>query len=494
MFNNTTDKIDELKKITEMLHGLESKGIIEIRDRDDYDYFFWKSFIRLSKNKLILSGKTLNRWLDQNLKEDFTYTLRRLVSQEASSVSLVIYKDPDNETAEKEKLRRFLEDEIFEHCKNKSSLCIYEVDNLPYLFSSNEEHIMIGTYFANVSNVKNLLFILKADCTYGYSCINDFNYIIEKAEKNNWYHEYSLRNKEVVIKKECHIENQYVTKDWNREKTNKYLCKIDNDISEVGVYYHYKDDDLVKRVVELPTSYGCAMKCKYCAASNIENAYPLSHITMMKLLETVYEKESIGKEEKVLIVLTGTGDLFFTIDNTEEFIAEANRKYASLSFTVSSCYWTERILQRIEKLAKNIRFKNIQWTYISSDQEKLCQLIPFYSHVSENFNCIIDCIKKSEPSIYRINYLMIKDVNDSDEDFNIFINKFVSIKDKIIIRISKLNQTGSTQKNNLLPSEITQMQKFKERLEAGGFSAYLFYSLKNDNLNCGQLVSENGRS
>jgi len=491
MFNDTTDKIDELRKITEMLHGLESKGIIEIRGRDDYDYSFWNSFIRSSQNRLILSGKTLNRWLNQNLIKDFTRTLKRLVSQEASSVSLIIYKNPDNEESEKEKLKKFLEDEIFEHCRDDSSLCIYEVDNLPYLFSSNEESIIIGTYFSNVSNAMNLLFVLKPDCPYGFSCTNDFNYIIERAHKNNWYQEYLKRKQPVVIKKECNIENQYVSKDWNREKTKKYLCMIDNDLSEVGVYSHFLDDKYVKRVIELPTSYGCAMKCKYCAASNIENVSPLSHITMMKLLETIYEKESIDVNEKILVVLTGTGDLFFTIDNAEKFMLEAIAKYSSLRFTVSSCYWTEQILHRIEELSHTIHFKNIQWTYISSDQKKLCQLIPFYSRVSENFDNIINFIKNSELCIYRINYLMIKNENDSENDFDVFIGKFEPVKQKIIVRISKLNQTSSTQKYNLQPSEIDRMNEFRGLLEASGFSAYLFYSLKNDNLNCGQLVFEN---
>ena len=96
IFNDTTEKIDDLKKITEMIYGLNSKGIREIRGRDEYDYKFWQKFVGLSEEKLIVSGKALNRWLDQHLIDDFTKCLKRLIKKPNSLIQFVIYENHES--------------------------------------------------------------------------------------------------------------------------------------------------------------------------------------------------------------------------------------------------------------------------------------------------------------------------------------------------------------------------------------------------------------
>ncbi len=85
---------------------------------------------------------------------------------------------------------------------------------------------------------------------------------------------------------------------------------------------------------------------------------------------------------------------------------------------------------------------------------------------------------------------MIKDVNNSLEDFDNFKSNLIEIKDKIVVRISKLNETKTTKMNNLYPDEIEVMEQFKNILTEAKIKSYIFYSEKNDNLNCGQLISE----
>ena len=81
-------------------------------------------------------------------------------------------------------------------------------------------------------------------------------------------------------------------------------------------------------------------------------------------------------------------------------------------------------------------------------------------------------------------------MNDTIEDFNILKNILIEIKDKIIVRISRLNENKSTKRNNLHPTSIEIMKQFKELLSEAGIKCYIFYSEKNDNMNCGQLITE----
>ena len=85
---------------------------------------------------------------------------------------------------------------------------------------------------------------------------------------------------------------------------------------------------------------------------------------------------------------------------------------------------------------------------------------------------------------------MIDGINDSDDNIHEFMNKIGFIKEKVTIRISKLNETKASNRNCLkIPSE-DKLNHIKEVLESEDFNCYVFFSLKNDNLNCGQLITE----
>ena len=56
--------------------------------------------------------------------------------------------------------------------------------------------------------------------------------------------------------------------------------------------------------------------------------------------------------------------------------------------------------------------------------------------------------------------------------------------------LSKLNETVASNRNNLLSPDIDRMRELKCKLDENGFKSYLFYSAQNDNMNCGQLITE----
>ena len=84
----------------------------------------------------------------------------------------------------------------------------------------------------------------------------------------------------------------------------------------------------------------------------------------------------------------------------------------------------------------------------------------------------------------------MKGINDSKDDFDAFISIFEEVKNKIIVRISKINLTDSCKRNSIISSPIEKMEEFKQQLMENGYNAYLFYSYVNDGMNCGQLITE----
>ena len=145
----------------------------------------------------------------------------------------------------------------------------------------------------------------------------------------------------------------------------------------------------------------------------------------------------------------------------------------------------------MELLSSQIRIRNVQITYVTDNDEIRSKIIPIYRQKEYKLDEVIAFMKESHKDYYRLNYILMEGINDNQKDFEIFANKMRDLKDKVIIRISKLNETKASKRNRLYPAEMEVMEKFHRFLQDAGMNSYVFYAKKNDHMNCGQLITEN---
>lgn len=284
-------------------------------------------------------------------------------------------------------------------------------------------------------------------------------------------------------------ENRYSGHGWNREHTEKYLFQ-DGDITlEAGYFEHYLDDAFVKTVIELPVSYGCPSKCKFCASSNISGFYPLEAEEIMALFQQLYNDHQPQKKGPLLVSLTGIGDLFFNSRNVLSFLRQLST-YDGVQVTLSSCLWDRALLEQVAHLEPQSVIRKLQITFVSDKPNVLRTVIPAYADRAPNLGEVIDFIKTSNKMYYRINYVLIKGVNDGLCDFQRLRDALEEVKDKTIVRISKLNETRATERNSLSRADDGKAEELQALLSAAGVTSYIFCSERNDHMNCGQLVTE----
>lgn len=289
--------------------------------------------------------------------------------------------------------------------------------------------------------------------------------------------------------KRVDVENFYSGSNWNFEKTTKYIFEIDGNKVEAGYFEHYRDGDFVKSVIELPQTFGCPAKCQFCASSTIENFAILDADILTQMFERLYDENGLAKVSYVLLTMTGIGDISFNFDNVKAFLISI-QGYRNLHVTLSSCFWNTELLKKVDLFSDFINIKNIQITYVTDNKEKLEKLIPFYEGRAYYLDEVFRYIEMSDKEYYRINYIMIKDVNDSKEDFDSFCEIMEKVRSKVVVRISKLNETGTTKRTGLLPTDISTLEYFQSLLQEKNINSYIFYAHKNDNMNCGQLIAE----
>lgn len=285
------------------------------------------------------------------------------------------------------------------------------------------------------------------------------------------------------------VSNTYSGSDWNFESTTKYIFSLDNKMYEVGYFEHYRDGQYIKSVIELPVSYGCPSKCHFCASSSINDFSVLNSTQIKELFDYVYKAENLNNKNYVLVTLTGIGDIYFNFPNVSEFLISL-RLYENIYITLSSCLWNKEMLLEVENLSSNINIRNVQITYVSDNNDILSELVPVYLNRKNNLNEVIDFIANSNKNYYRINYILIKGKNDKTEDIIRLKDNISRIKNKVIVRLSKLNETKTTKLHGLKSASLETMKLFNELLSEAGIKNYLFYSCKNDNMNCGQLITE----
>lgn len=292
-----------------------------------------------------------------------------------------------------------------------------------------------------------------------------------------------------VIDRIC-VENSYSGSNWNFEKTTKYVIDMDGVKLEAGYFEHYRGNTLIKTVIELPQSYGCPSGCRFCATSAIEAFRPLNAEVLSDIFEYIYGEHDLKRQSYVLLTMTGMGDIYFNYDNVEQFLLGL-QYYDNLHVTLSSCLWNKQLLRKVQSLGNKLDIRNIQITFVSEKTDLLCQIIPYYRKVPYDFEDLRRVIEQSKEQYYRINYIMIKGINDSWDDFCSFCERVQGIKDKIVVRISKLNETCATKRNGLQPTDIHALESMQSLLQENGVRSYVFFAYKNDNMNCGQLITEN---
>ena len=269
-----------------------------------------------------------------------------------------------------------------------------------------------------------------------------------------------------------YVENVYSGSNWDFEKTSKYIFEIEDRKIEAGYFEHYKENTLIKNVIELSQSYGCPSKCRFCASAGIADFWPLDAAALEQIFCCLYEKHHLSAQKYVLFLKKLTA-------------------YDNVHVTISSCLWNRELLKRVQAASGENKIRNIQITYVSDNKDIASSVIPYYCGREYDWEGLLDLIADSTKDYYRINYIMMKGINDSEESFFRFAEKMKRVRDKVIVRISKLNETKSTKINQLYPTDICVLEHLQGILEEKGIRSYVFYSHKNDNMNCGQLITEN---
>lgn len=246
-----------------------------------------------------------------------------------------------------------------------------------------------------------------------------------------------------------------------------------------------------RNTVCVSSQAGCSLNCSFCATGKLgfkRNLESLEIIEQVLFFARLLKK----RNEKVTnIVFMGMGEPFLNYDNVLNAIKTLNNKdgfnLGTRHFSIS----TVGIPEGIKKFAGENLQANLAISFHAPSDSLQSKIIPINKKypIKEIISCVDEYIKKTNRRVM-FEYIMIKDLNDSDE----CAEKLAGLMKKPLyfVNLISCNSISSRGVLQYAPTKNDRIKRFKEILRRNCAVVTQRYRFGEDlNAACGQLVCYN---
>jgi len=329
-------------------------------------------------------------------------------------------------------------------------------------------------------NLSKLSAILQSEPKYRFAQVNK---AVWQDFISSWQEVSSLpKTLREKLELECPLEiAAEIDKNSSKNKSVKALITLDDGEAVETVLIRQKDK---RNTVCVSSQVGCALACEFCATGSFGFRRNLKseEIVEQVIFWSRYLKAE-KKDEKVdNIVFMGMGEPFL---NYAEFIKAAKFLNNPETLNIGSrrmSVSTAGITEGIKKLAGEKMQINLAISLHAANDNLRRDLMPIAQKykLHEILKTVENYITKTGRRVM-FEYLMIKDVNDSDKDAQELVK--LMKHPLYMVNLIPYNPTG-----RFKPSSRERIEKFKKIIEESGVAVTVRLSFGSDiSAACGQL-------
>lgn len=267
----------------------------------------------------------------------------------------------------------------------------------------------------------------------------------------------SLATRELLKEKSQIASIMIKDKQVSKDGTMKYLFEMaDGNVAEAVLM---RFDNRANLTACISTQVGCPMGCSFCATAKLGFVRNLSYD---EIIQQIFLIQADTGLKVTNIVYMGQGEPLLNFDNLLASIKIFREQFqiGARRITVSTC----GIVPAIERLAELNFQSTLAISLHAPDNDKRKQIMPVSKKYS--FDLLIDTLKKYTNITGRrvtIEYVLIKDINDSVEDAKKLSMAIAKLKSNVNLIVYNQNEKSPYKK----PDKESVM-KFKYILEASG--------------------------
>ena len=236
---------------------------------------------------------------------------------------------------------------------------------------------------------------------------------------------------------------------------------------------------------------GCAAACDFCATGKMGIAQNLS---VAEILDQVLQAgQMLAEEDRRLnnIVFMGMGEPFHNEDALHQVVEQLLSPQGFYRPASGILVSTVGVPDAMLRFAKAFPSVNLALSLHSADQKARANIIPLArKHQLEELRSVVSQINQIQQRELMIEYLMLKDVNDTAEAANQLLCWLDGLKAHInLIPFNPIDDSP-----HLVGSDRSKIDEFSRMLKAAGQKTTVRYSLGSDiAAACGQLVRKENR-
>lgn len=377
--------------------------------------------------------------------------------------------------------------------KSKNKLKEHFVNYVSKKYKLDKEDIV------EFCNIAMKMYDIKTDEMMEYcKQIEQENYMFLKTltneERNRMKNK--LSNVTMDIVKRIEKVATYRARNWDNQLVHKYLLsyKVDgiNRIIECMTIIHYQGEKVRDLTIELSNMYNCVVGCRFCASAALpETTYFLEPIDYVRQLNTCIKESGVDPSEfeNFYVSFAGIGEPSVVHRKIADGMIMIRDLYPNVKFNIATFGFNSKCFNYWKRL--NLPIRTLQIPFYSYKEETLKYIVQNLPD-SYNFEQIllqaIEYKNKYLECRIKVNFIAMKDINDSLDDVAQMCQKLKPYKDDIVIKISFLNYTKPGEENNIIASESEQLEEIENYIKMEGFSCYIFGTSKNIEVGCGQLA------
>lgn len=318
-----------------------------------------------------------------------------------------------------------------------------------------------------------------------------------KTNRNLWKNiNKELKSIKMDVEKKIEKIIKFNARSWNNEIATKYLLRYrvneKDHVLECMSIIHFLNDEVNDLTIELSNMYNCVVGCSFCSSAALpESVVYLSPLDYVRQLNTCINESGIDPNgfEHFYVSFAGIGEPSCVYESIAEGMEIIKDMYPHVQFNIATFGFDYHCFEYWRK--RDLPIRTLQLPLYSTEDETLRKIVrnlPTDYSLKRNISLAIDYSKDHPECRIKVNYLVMKGINDSESDVLKVIDYLSPFKDYVTIKVSFLNYTRPGKDNNLFAPDAECLARINNLLSEKGFSSYLFGTAENTELGCGQLV------
>lgn len=287
----------------------------------------------------------------------------------------------------------------------------------------------------------------------------------------------------------------YLARSWNKQSVRKYLLDYDGDrIIECMLIIHYRGKTVHDLTIELSNMYNCVVGCRFCASGNLNKS-----VVSLKAEDYITQINTCLKDSQVdpaayqnfRVSFYGIGEPSVVYDEIGYVMPIIKERYPHSSFNIATFGFNRECFAFWKKCCPDI--KTIQIPYYSYEKDMLKNIVKNLPEDYDFLSILQKALEYKKVYIHcrvKINYIVIQNTNDSDEELDNLLKILAPFVKDICIRISYLNYTKIGKSNGYFSASAERIQEIYHKISDKGFECYIFGSERNIEVGCGQLLQD----